>query len=84
MRRKSETDPRPTKYLWMTDLTLRYNRGSRQIKRWIAEGVLPEADIIVGNHMGWREATLDEADRKNTAANGARTEFGRRKAIAAE
>jgi hypothetical protein len=69
----------------MSDLTHRYNRGPRQLKRWIAEGVLPPADIIVGNHMGWQEASLDAADRKNTAANGARTEFGRRrKAIAAE
>jgi hypothetical protein len=84
MKRKSETLPPAVRYLWMSDLQIRYGRGSRQLKRWIATGVLPPPDLTVHNHEAWRETSLDEADKKNTRAAGATTEFGRRKAVAAE
>ena len=79
MKQKSESLPPVTRYLWLSDLALRYNRGRRQIKRWIADGVLPPPDLTVHNHEAWRETTLDEADKKNTRAAGATTEFGRRR-----
>jgi hypothetical protein len=85
MRRKSESQPPTTKYQWLPDLEARYGRGRRQLKRWIAEGILPAPDIIVNNHEGWKESTLDESDRRHTIEAGATTEFGRRrKPLAAE
>jgi hypothetical protein len=84
-KRPAEQLPPPIQYAWLPDLEVRYKRGRRQIKRWLVDGILPPPDIVVNNHQGWKETTLDEADRRNTIAAGATTEFGRRrKQIAAE
>jgi hypothetical protein len=88
-RKRTEQLPPPTRYIGMPGLEVRYDRGRRQLKRWLDDGILPPPDLVVNNHPAWKETTLDEADRANTlraAANGPATQFGRRRKppIAAE
>jgi hypothetical protein len=66
----------------MDGMEARYGRGRKQIGRWVEMGVLPEPSIVIMNRKGWEESILDEADKKNTCEAGAKTEFGRKRAVA--
>jgi hypothetical protein len=60
----------------------RYNTTIRTLNRWVEKGVIPAPDLIVCGKRYWKLATLEEADRRNTA--NAMTKFlGRAKFPAA-
>ena len=82
-RKRTDQLPPSTRYLGTPDLEVRYGVVRKTIGRWQGEGIIPPPDLIVHNNNFWKETTLDEADRANTAAAGATTEFGRRRKLIA-
>jgi hypothetical protein len=81
-RKQQSADPPAKRYIWMDGMEARYNRGRKQITRWVAAKVLPPPTIVVMNRMGWEESILDEADKKNTREAGGKTEFARKRITA--
>jgi hypothetical protein len=45
------------------------DRHPRTVKRWIARGEFPPADLIINGRPYWYEATLNEFDRQRVAAS---------------
>jgi hypothetical protein len=45
------------------------DRHPRTVKRWIASGVFPKADLYLNGRPYWYLTTLDEFDRQRVAAS---------------
>lgn len=55
--------PQPgERVLFPPDLAKRYGKARETIWRWRRAGKLPEPDVFIAGHAGWRESTILAAE----------------------